>query len=431
LSLFQELSKRLAFMKGNLTILTIRQVVGMFFRRMVLSYASLFILAVGGDSSQIGIVNSLRPLAGLLVFPISGYLADRTSRVKLIALADILSAVTMLCYIFAQSWEWIALGSLLQGFMVFSFPPTSAILADSLDPRNRGVGIAVMNTLANAIAMFSPYIAAIVLQIYSENLGMRILYGLLGLQFVFSAILVYRKLEETTTPDPKTPMPKLTSILQESYNGIPELWRNMSTSVKALGLVVLMGFIANGVASPFWVVYATEVIELSNIDWGLILLYESILKVLLTVPSGILADRVGRTKTLLASVIISLISLPSLIFATDFRGVLLVRLGAAIAGAMFMPASTALLADYIPRSLRGRVMAAIGRGSVMIGATGGGTGGPGMGYLFTIPVIISSLAGGVMYALNPDLPWIITAATCVIQVVAVVFYIKEPTTAEL
>ena len=67
----------------------------------------------------------------------------------------------------------------------------------------------------------------------------------------------------------------------------------------------------------------------------------------------------------------------------------------------------------------------------MIGATGGGTGGPGMGYLFTIPVIISSLAGGVMYALNPTLPWIITAATCVIQVAVVVFFIKEPTTAEL
>ncbi len=426
MSLIRELQERFAFMKGNLTILTIRQVVGMFFRRMVLSYASLFVLAVGGDESQIGIINSLRPLAGLLMFPISGYLADRTSRVKLIALADLLSAITMLCYVFAPSWEWIAMGSLLQGFMVFSFPPTSAILADSLDPRNRGVGIALMNTLANAVAMFSPYIAAIVLQIYSEDMGMRILYGLLGLQFVFSAILVYRKLEETTKPDPSTPMPGLGAILRESYSGIPELWRNMSLSVKALGLVVLMGFIANGVASPFWVVYATEVIGLSNIDWGVILLYESILKVVLTIPSGVLADRVGRTKTLLVAVIISLISLPSLIFATGFRGVLLVRLGAALAGAMFMPASTALLADYVPRNIRGRVMAAIGGGSVLIGATGGGTGGPGMGYLFTIPVIISSLAGGVLYSLNPAYPWIVTAATCVIQILAVFFFIKEP-----
>ena len=76
-----------------------------------------------------------------------------------------------------------------------------------------------------------------------------------------------------------------------------------------------------------------------------------------------------------------------------------------------MPASTALLADYVPREMRGRVMAAIGRGSVLIGATGGGTGGPGMGYLFTIPVIMSSLVGGFLYSMNPRFPWLVIAIT--------------------
>jgi MFS family permease len=200
----------------------------------------------------------------------------------------------------------------------------------------------------------------------------------------------------------------------------------MSTSVKGLALVVLMGFIANAVASPFWVIYATEVIGLSKIQWGVILLYESILKVLLTIPGGVISDRVGRTKTLFVAIIISLISLPSLILAQDFKGVLFVRLGAAIAGAIFMPASTALLADYVPRNLRGRVMAAIGRGSVLIGATGGGTGGPGMGYLFTLPVIASSLVGGILYSANPNYPWVVMAITCIIQVITVIFFIQEP-----
>jgi MFS family permease len=418
-------------MEGNLTILTIRQVIGMFIRRMVLTYSSLFILAVGGDSSQIGIVNSLMPLAGLLMFPVSGYLADRTSRVKLIALADFLSALTMLCYIFARSWEWIAVGAFLQGFMVFSFPPTSAILADSLDPSNRSVGIAIMTTMANAVAIFSPYIAAIITEIYGVDLGMRILYGLLGLQFLLSSILVYMRLEETTKPDAYESMPSLVNILRQSYSGIPELWGSMNRNVKALSFVVLMGFIANGVSSPFWVVYVTEVIELSNIEWGLILLYETVLKVLLTIPSGVIADRVGRTKTLMGSVVIGLIALPSIIFVDGFTGALLVRLGTAVAGALFMPSCTALMADYVPRSQRGRVMAAIGRGSVLVGATGGGTGGPGMGYLFTIPVIISSLVGGLLYVLEPAFPWIVVAVTCMAQVLVVTFYIKEPTSKEI
>ena len=298
----QHLKNRFAFMEGNLTILTIRQVVGMFFRRMVLSYASLFVLAVGGNSSQIGIINSVRPLAGLVMFPIAGYLTDRTSRVKLIAIADLMSGLTMLSYVFAPSWEWIAAGALIQGFMVFSFPPVSAIMADSMEPQNRGVGVAMMNTISTLISMFSPYIAALVLEAYGDNTGMRILYGFLGLQAVFNSIFVYRRLEETTKPEPLDKMPGVIEILRRTYSGIPELLRNMSLSVKAVSMVVLMAFLSNGISSPFWVVYVLDVIGLTKIEWGLILLYESVLKVLLMMPAGILTDRIGRTKTLLGAI---------------------------------------------------------------------------------------------------------------------------------
>jgi len=187
-------------MSGDMLVLTVRQVLGLFFRRMVLPYASLFILELGGTSSQIGIVNSLLPLAGLLMFPVSGYLTDRTSRVKLIALTGYLSATSM----------------------------------------------------------------------------------------------------------------------------------------------------------------------------------------------------------------------PLIVFAEGFYQVLLIRLAVAVAGALFTPASTALMADYVPGEMRGRVMAALGRGSMMVGAAGGGTGGPGMGYLFTVPVMAASIIGGLLYAVNPAYTWYCILATTVV-----------------
>lgn len=407
-------------------ILSIRFALAMFIRRMVLPYASLYILAVGGDNAQIGIVTGLLPLAGLIMFPISGYLTDSAGRVRLIALSGYLSASIMLLFLFAPSWEWIAFGTLLQGFMVFEFPPTSAILADSLEPRNRGVGLATMNALSNGFAIFSPFIAGMILEVYGNNIGMRLIYGLYGLQYLVNATIVIRYLNETTPIEKSGKIPSISTILKEAYGGIPELLRNMPRRVKALGVVLGSGFIANGIASPFWVVYATKVIGLSNIEWGLILLIESITKTMLTIPFGLIADKYSRTKTLFAATVVSLFSLPTLIFASTFRDVLLIRMGVGVAGALFFPASTALMADFVPRELRGRVMAAIGRGSILVGAAGGGTGGPGMGYFFTIMVMTASILGGMLYSMNPIYPWICVFGTVIVQIICVTLFIRDP-----
>ena len=413
-------------MSGNMLVLTMRQSLGMFFRRMVVPYASLFILEVGGTSSQIGIVNSLRPLAGLLMFPISGYLTDRTSRVRLIALAGYFSAASMLLYVFAPSWEWIALGSLIQGFMVFQFPPTSAILADSLTPENRGTGIAAMNSLATGFSLFSPYIAGLLLEMLGVSTGMRVLYGLLASSSLVSALLVSRYMEDAREVVGYDALPSLGTILRETYSGIPELVGGLPRSVKALGFVVLMGFIGNAVSSSFWVVYVVEEVGLSSLDWGLVIVLETILKTLLTFPAGVFVDRYGRTRNLLFSLLISLFSMPLIVFAEGVYHVLLIRLAVAVAGALFTPACTALMADYIPSEMRGRVMAALGRGSVLIGATGGGTGGPGMGYLFTVPVIAASIMGGLLYSVNPAYTWYSLLAATLVQVFVLAFFVRDP-----
>jgi MFS family permease len=342
-----------------------------------------------------------------------------------------MSGLTMLIYVFAPSWEWIAVGALVQGFMVFSFPPVSAIMADSIEPQNRGIGVAMMNTIATLVSLFSPVIAASILVFYGDELGMRICYAGLGLQAIVSAGLVHFKLKETTFPEPVDKMPSLIQILKETYSGVPELLRTIPTTVKAVAMVVLLAFISNGIASPFWVVYAKHIIGLSTTEWGAILFYESILRLTLTMPAGVLADRIGRTKTLFISLLFSLVSLPALIFADSYTAALLIRLGAAVAGAMFIPASSALISDYTPREMRGKVMAAVGRGTAMIGATGGGTGGPGLGYLFVIPVMASSLVGGYLYGLNPVYPWYAVGVGVILQLVCLALFIRDPEKAEI
>ena len=71
------------FMLGNIVVFSVTGLLGNFARSMVFPYASLYIMALDGNAKTIGLVNFLRPLLGLILFPIAGYLADRKSRIKM------------------------------------------------------------------------------------------------------------------------------------------------------------------------------------------------------------------------------------------------------------------------------------------------------------------------------------------------------------
>lgn len=404
----------------------------MFCRSMVFPYASLFILALGGESAHIGLVNSMSPLAGLIMFPLAGYIADLVGRVKLIVLSGYLSGVIILMYVFASSWQMIALAALLQGFMVFHFPATSAILADSLSPETRGTGIATMNTIAGSLAIFSPYLAGMMINIYGANTGIRYLYVLLIAANFISATINLRFLKETSgRSEVEFGFSSLPRIFRDMYGGIPMMLRRLPRSIKALAVVIILGFMANAIAGPFWVVYAVDQIGLSTVEWGLILLIETALRILMFIPAGMVVDRYGRTRPMLASLLLSLASIPFFVFSKGFKEVLLIRSAVAVMNAFFIPACSALMADTVHRDIRGRAMAALGRGTFMMGAAAGVIGGPGMGFVITIPVMMASIAGGYIYAYNPVYPWLFVLAAIITSTILTALFIRDPREAEI
>ncbi len=178
-------------------------------------------------------------------------------------------------------------------------------------------------------------------------------------------------------------------------------------------------------------VYVVEEIGLSTVDWGLILFIEGALKVVFYIPAGVLVDKYGRARSLMASLLFSIISIPMFVFARGFYQVLAIRLAVGVSNVLFIPACSALMADYVPRDIRGRVMAALGRGTVIVGATGGGTGGPGVGFLITIPLMVASVAGGILYAVNPIYPWLFLVFTILMSLAVTGLYIRDPKIAEI
>ena len=405
------LAGALRFVRGNNLIFALTDLLGNFARGLVLPYVSLYILALGGDTTQIGLVSSIGPLAGLLMFPIGGYVADRASRVKVVALGNLVSAALILMFIFAPSWEVLAIASLLQGFNVFLFPARSALIADSLPPGDRGRGFAAQNAISWGLSVFAPYIGGVVVEAQGPRAGLRGLFWAMLSLYALSALIQARFLKETTARsgnETRMALSDLRSVLREVYGGIPSMLRELPRSLKALAAVIVLSFVATAVATPFWVLYAMDHVGLSSSQWGLVLLAETILKSAMAVPAGMLVDRWGRAASLAAALLISLVSIPLFVFAPGLVDVVVIRLVLAIAFAIGIPSCSALMADLVPRDGRGRVMAALGQGGILIGMAGG-VGGPGLGFVTILPLMIASLAGGYLYAWNPASPWFVAA----------------------
>ena len=236
----QSLRRNFKFMHGNILVISLTRTLGMFCRSAVFPYASLYILALGGDPTQIGFVNALKPLAGLLMFPVAGYLTDHVGRVKLIALGGYLSGAILLMYVLAPNWQIVALAGLLQGFMVLQFPPISAIIADSLSPQDRGKGIATMNTIAGALAMFSPYLAGAVIDAYGEEFGMRVLYGVMMVAYLASAAINHRYLKETASSSKnRVDWSALPQAFKDAYGGVLSMFKKLPRSLQAQAVIII------------------------------------------------------------------------------------------------------------------------------------------------------------------------------------------------
>ena len=88
------------------------------------------------------------------------------------------------------------------------------------------------------------------------------------------------------------------------------------------------------------------------------------------------------------------------------------------------------------RTFAGGVLAGLGSllfflyNAVFLGAASGGTGGPGVGFVITVPLMLASFAGGYLYAVSPLYTWLAITATTALSLLLTALFIRDPQTAE-
>lgn len=422
------------FITGNLRVLISTRLLWGLSRGIIYPYLSLYILALGGTASDIGTINMVGLAAGIILYPLGGYIADRRGRVKLIGYSTILFALSHLIYMAAWRWEIVAFAQFLSMLVLFYSPALNALEADSLPPAVRGMGFAFMLAVPDATRIVAPYIGGLLIDSYGENnagmlFAMRICWGIATVLGFVIAYLRLRYLKETVTEEDTGGLAAEETffrMLRESYVKIVESIRWMNHSLKTIVVIEVVASFSVALSAPYWVVYAIQEVGVTASQFGFAMLVSGVVGVIAALPMGRLIDRFGPKRMILVG--LASASLIPLAFISLYKhiggllGVVLTLCAVALANDVLMPSFATIISNLIPRSRRGRLFSILGeRGvSLSIGQFWGG------GFLLFPFAALGVFIGGQVYLLDPTLPYLITAATMVFGLILVYLYLEEP-----
>jgi len=378
------------------------------------------------------LVNSVGVIAGMMIEPLGGYLADRKGRVRLVGIATNLYALSYIFYIIAQDWRALAVGQFFHQLFLFYTPALNAILADSLPPGTRGRGFALERTFPAALSIIAPYIGGVVIMYFGgENEGlipaMRLCYTVALIVGLFVAAIRLKYLKETLSGDtPPLSMSDVPRVLKESYTSVIDTIKWMPSSFRSIVILQVVQSLFIAMAAPFWVLYAKEAIGLTALSWGTLMLFSGISSLLLTIPVGFYVDKYGSRRIILLSIALALICVFLFLNASSFLGAGFALILLSVSNTMVNPSFASIIADTIQKERRGRVYALIGEQGIQVSTSRVPSG----GFLLVVPASLGSLLGGYLYTVDRRSPFIVLIVALFLCLFITHRFIKEPEEAE-
>jgi MFS family permease len=397
------------FSSRNILVITLTQSLFMLSATLWWPYWSRYIVELGATKYQLGIVYMLEQSTQLILQLPGGFLADKLGRKRVIVLSSIFRAISPLVYLAFNIWYMVIPGMVLTQISSMMMPAINAMIAESMPRENRAASYGVYRMMTWAPMMFTALIGGIVVDRLGIVPGVRFCIMLTLVVAWVNVFLRWKYLEDTyitgTTKSPNTDL-----------FGSLEFLKNVPRMVWVLVIVGSLSSFAVRVTMGFMYIFAEEILTVTATQWGIITTMASLISTLLTIPSGLLSDRIGRKPVIIISRVLQPVMVLGFPLSTGFWGIFISRVigaigegfGGTVRGAMGGPAWQALVADIIPPDRRGRIMGLMG---TLIG-------------LLSLP---ATWVGGYLYDfVNPMAPFYTSFGLGIVAILIFVFFVNEP-----
>jgi MFS family permease len=289
-----------------------------------------------------------------------GILSDRLGRKQIILAGAILRLAPPMIFVLADNWLLFLPGIFMNSLALVDNPAWNALLVESISSEVRGTAYNTYRMVVSVSGIFTTPLGGILMDSIGVIHGTRICLVVNEALLLVYLLIIWRFVKEVKGRCHEEKM----NLQVTTFQSLRKIPREIAVVTVSLGLCSF----ASGLSLSYTVIYASEVIGLTKTEWGILGTVVGLIATTLSIPSGVLSDRVGRRTCILASQFLWAVSTYLFINSPSFTLVLLARLlegvgyglGGLVSGFMGGPTWQALIADLAQERELGRVMGLIG-----------------------------------------------------------------------
>ena len=350
-----------------------------------------YLEALGGTTLVIGFYGTAETFFDAIYQYPGGWLADRLGRRRAFLIFVALASAGYFVYLFSPSWPFIFLGlALVMAWQSMASPAIFAVIGDALPRERRAMGFTLQSILKRVPIVIAPIAGGVLIASLGVVKGIHVAL-LITVLLALLTILLVSRINVSVNPLRTT--------------GIVGVWRSFHSTLKRLLVSDVIIRTCEGMTGVITILYVTNVQHVSVAQYGTLIAVQMITSILVYIPAGKIADRVGRKPFVIAT-FLSFALFPLAVIVASSFAMLIVAFIVGGLREIGEPARKAMIVDFAQDNVRARSV--------------------GLYYLVrSLSITPAAAIGGFLWSITPQLPFIIAAVIGLIGTLVFVATVEE------
>jgi MFS family permease len=350
-----------------------------------------YLEALGASTQIIGLYGTAQDFVDAIYQYPGGWMADHLGRRRAFLLFVALASLGYLVYLLAPSWPFLFLGlALVMAWQSMASPAMFAVIGDTLPRERRAMGFTMQSILKRVPIVIAPIVGGGLIASLGVVKGIHLAL-LITFVLALVTLMLVSRIDATVDGLHAT--------------GIVGVWRSFHTGLKRLLVSDVIIRTCEAISGVLTILYVTNVQHFSIAQYGTLIAIQMLTSILVYIPAGRIADRVGR-KPFVIITFLSFAFFPLAVIAASNYVFLILAFVVGGLREIGEPARKAMIVDLAQENVRARSV--------------------GLYYLVrSLSITPAAAIGGLLWSIAPEAPFVVAGVIGLIGTLVFATTVKE------